>query len=108
MDDTSTSGIAAIGNIVRVDGLELPAAPPAPRSAASAFGEALTEAIRNVDELQRDSEAAQASFARGEPVDLHDVLIRVAEADLAFRTLMEVRNKLVDAYREVMRMGSGA
>jgi flagellar hook-basal body complex protein FliE len=104
MDETT--GISGIGAIVRVDGLELPARPPA-GSAASAFGEALSDAIRSVDELQRDSEAAQASFARGEPVDLHDVLIRVAEADLAFRTLMEVRNKLVDAYREVMRMGSG-
>jgi flagellar hook-basal body complex protein FliE len=65
----------------------------------------LKDAIASVDHLQRDSEAAQASFARGEAPDLHDVLIRIEEAEVAFKTMMEVRNKLVDAYREIMRMG---
>ena len=73
--------------------------------AAPSFGQALKDAIASVDHLQRDSEAAQASFARGEEVDLHDVLIRIEEAEVAFKTMMEVRNKLVDAYKEIMRMG---
>ena len=69
------------------------------------FAESLQQAIESVDAMQKESEAAQASYARGEEVDLHDVLIRVEEAEMAFKTMMEVRNKLVDAYREVMRMG---
>jgi flagellar hook-basal body complex protein FliE len=69
------------------------------------FAEMLHEAIDAVDRLQHDSAAAQAAYARGEPVDLHDVLIRIEEAELAFKTMMEIRNKLVEAYREVMRMG---
>lgn len=69
------------------------------------FGESLKEAIRTVDGLQKDSEAAQAAFARGEDVELHEVLIKVEEAEVAFRAMMEVRNRLIDAYRQIMQMG---
>ncbi len=86
---------------------ELTSRAPRPPSTSGSFGEVLADAIRSVDGLQHESEAAQSQWAAGEPVDLHDVLIKIEEADLAFRTMMEVRNKLVDAYREVMRMGSG-
>ena len=78
---------------------------PTPAGGPS-FAETLEETIRAVDELQKESEAAQASYARGEDVELHDVLIKIEEAELAFKTMMEVRNKLVDAYREIMRMGA--
>ena len=70
------------------------------------FGESLREAILSVDELQKSSEAAQLAYARKDGnVDLHDVLIKIEEAEVAFKTMMEIRNKLVDAYREIMRMG---
>lgn len=74
-------------------------------SEGPSFSDTLKEAIVSVDELQKESEAAQLAFARGEEIDLHDVLIKVEEAEVAFKTMMEIRNKLVEAYREVMRMG---
>lgn len=78
----------------------------APRSGgAERFGEALKQAIEDVDDLQQQGEAAQQAFARGEPIELHDVLIRVEEAEIAFKTMMEVRNKLVSAYQDILRMG---
>ena len=43
-------------------------------------------------------------FAMGREIDLHTVLLQVEKADLSFKTMMEVRNKLLDAYREVMRI----
>ncbi len=97
-----------ITSIVGLNKLQEIAAPT--KGAASGdiggrFAESLKDAIATVDGMQKDSEAAQAAYARGEEVDLHDVLIRVEEAEMAFKTMMEVRNKLVDAYREVMRMG---
>ena len=70
------------------------------------FGEALQDAIRAVDDVQKQSEAAQQAFVQHEDVDLHDVLIKIEQAEIAFKTMMEVRNKLVDSYREIMRMGS--
>lgn len=84
-------------------GLSAPAAgTPAP--GIPSFGEALDNALQSVSRVQSESDEATRLFALGKDTDLHTVLIQVEKADLAFRTLMEVRNKLLDAYREVMRM----
>jgi flagellar hook-basal body complex protein FliE len=80
--------------------------PTAKGHAGAAFAESLADAVRTVDGLQKDSEAVQAAFARGADVELHDVLIKVEEAEVAFRAMMEVRNRLIDAYRQIMQMGS--
>jgi flagellar hook-basal body complex protein FliE len=69
------------------------------------FSKVLETAIRTVDRLQHESEAAQQAYAQREAVDLHDVLIKIEEAEVAFKTMMEVRNKLVESYNEIMRMG---
>jgi len=70
------------------------------------FADTLKDALQSVDQLQKESEAAQTAYANNEDVSLHDVLIKIEEAEIAFKTMMEVRNKLVEAYREIMRMGS--
>jgi len=44
------------------------------------------------------------SFIKGEPVDIHDVMITVEKAKTSFELLMELRNKGLDLYREVLRM----
>lgn len=97
----------SIPEIGKVTGFEELASSGVERSSgsASAFAERLKEAVRSVDGLQQESEAAQVAYARGADIDLHDVLIKIEEAEVAFKTMMEIRNKLVDAYREVMRMG---
>jgi flagellar hook-basal body complex protein FliE len=94
---------------MRIGGLEELSSSPAtaPRRTGPSFTEALAEAIATVDGVQKQSEAAQAAYVRGDDIDLHDVLVKVEEAEIAFRTMMEVRNKLVEAYREIMRIGSG-
>ena len=97
--------IAGIANLKGLE--ELPRATgTAERGAGSSFTDALKEAVQTVDGLQKQSEVAQASYAR-EEVDLHDVPIKIEEAEIAFKAMMEVRTKLVQAYHEVMRMGSG-
>jgi flagellar hook-basal body complex protein FliE len=97
-----------IDKLPPIRGLEELAFPPRAGldGAAPAFSDTLRQAIESVDRLQKESEGAQAAFAGGAEVDLHDVLIKVEEAELAFKTMMEIRNKLVDAYREIMRMGA--
>ena len=93
-----------ITGIGRIGGLEeIPRAAEIEKRRTD-FAEILGKAIHEVDALQKESEAAQAGYAAGDPVDLHDVLIKIEEAEIAFKTMMEVRNKLVDAYREVMRI----
>jgi flagellar hook-basal body complex protein FliE len=45
-------------------------------------------------------------YASGEMTDIHQVMIAAEEANLSFQLLMEVRNRLVESYREIMRMQS--
>lgn len=56
----------------------------------------------NLGQLQADQ--AVEHLATGQADNLHDVMLAVAKADLAFRTILEVRNRLTEAYQEVMRM----
>jgi flagellar hook-basal body complex protein FliE len=80
---------------------------PSASGKGPSFTDTLKDAVRSVDDLQQQSEAAQVSWSQGENVDLHDVLIKIEEAEIAFKAMMEVRNKLIEAYHEVMRIGSG-
>ncbi len=102
----SVNPIPELGPIRGLEEVRPDAARPS-ADAGAAFQKTLIEAVRTVDGLQKESAAAQVAYAQGADVELHDVLIKIEEADLAFRALMEIRSKLIDAYNEVMRMGSG-
>jgi flagellar hook-basal body complex protein FliE len=68
------------------------------------FGDILLESIQEADRLQGSADAAIQELAAGRRDDVAGVMTAVEKADLAFRTLMGVRNKLVDAYDELMRL----
>jgi flagellar hook-basal body complex protein FliE len=57
-----------------------------------------------VDNLEKKSDATIKGFAIGEVTDIHEVTIAVEEAQIAFNLLLEIRNKLLETYQEVMRM----
>lgn len=74
-------------------------------SATSAsFSEVLSESIASVNNLQAQAGRAVDRIVAGEATDLHEVMIAVEKARTSFDLLMEVRNKAVDTYRELMRM----
>jgi flagellar hook-basal body complex protein FliE len=75
-----------------------------PGAALDSFGTLLSSALENLNRLDNTANQAVARLAAGEDVDLHQVMIAVQEADIAFQLALQVRNKLVDAYHEVMRM----
>jgi|SRR4051812_5845610 flagellar hook-basal body complex protein FliE len=77
---------------------------PEQTSGARGFGDALEKGIANVDAAVRDSDKLVDDVVGGKVGDLHEVALRLKQSELSFRFAMEVRNKLVDAYREVMRM----
>ena len=68
------------------------------------FADQLSKAIGSVNDLQAQAGQAQDAFLAGEPVELHDVMIKAEEAGLAMDLLLEVRNRLVEGYKEIMRM----
>ncbi len=69
-----------------------------------AFGETLADAIDRVDGAQKAADAQVESFVAGETENVHDVMIALNEAELHFKLLTEVRNKLLEGYQELMRM----
>src|SRR6185295_4722336 len=82
---------------------EMPA-PAGPTGDAHPFAGVLKNSIEEVNKLQQKAEAAITALATGEKASLHDTMIAMEQADLSFRRMMQVRNKIVDAYQEIMRM----
>jgi len=68
------------------------------------FSEVLKDSIKKVNDLQLEADEAIKSFAKGETKDVHETMLAVQKADISFRLMMQIRNKIVEAYQEVMRM----
>lgn len=68
------------------------------------FGETLKDVLAQVVDAQNQSADLQQRFAAGEPVDEHTLILAMERAGLAFRLTLEVRNKVLEAYQEVMRL----
>lgn len=96
-------GLPGAGNVAPLG----PGPAPAGRADASSgksFKDLLSDSIAEVNQLQKDGEVAQAALASGQTDDIEGVMTAVRKAELAFKTLMQIRNKLVDAYDEIQRM----
>lgn len=68
------------------------------------FGETLKESIEKVNQLQLDADQAIVDFATEKNPDIHNTMIAIQKAGVSFQIMMEVRNKILSAYEEVMRM----
>ncbi len=68
------------------------------------FGAILKKSINEVNNLQNEADNAIQEFTAGEGKSIHETIIALEKADVSFKLLVEVRNKLVEAYQEIMRM----
>ena len=68
------------------------------------FGDVLKESIGEVNRLQNEAEKAAKDLALGRTENIHDVMISMEKASVSFRLMTQVRNKIIEAYQEVMRM----
>ncbi len=96
--------IDAIGSMPSVRAMGAAVQPPAAGSSASSFGEALREMFESTNRLQERADSEVQAVAAGKNGDLHQTMIAMEEADVSFQMLMQVRNKIVAAYQEIMRM----
>jgi len=71
---------------------------------AAGFKKMLEGYMEQVNQLQQEADKAVVELASGKLDNLHQVVAAMSEADLSFRLMMQVRNKLLDAYKEIMRM----
>jgi len=70
------------------------------------FADHLATFVSGIDQTQKSAEHKAEEFAVGHHNDIHGTMIAVEQADIALHLLANVRNRVVDLYREVMRMGS--
>ena len=68
------------------------------------FAEALKQSIEKVNMAQHEADAMMEGLATGESRNIHETMIAVEKANLSFNMMVQVRNKLLAAYEEVMRM----
>ena len=93
----NTLPIEGIGN-----GLSLKIEKPR-EAGGSEFGASLKKAISEVNELQKNADSAMTDVTLGR-LGIHEGMLAITEADLSLRLLVQVRNKIMDAYKEVSRM----
>jgi flagellar hook-basal body complex protein FliE len=91
IDPRAAYGAGAVGGT--------PAAP-----ASGGFARQLQDAIQEVQNLQTRRDEMVDAMVSGRTTEVHDVMIAARESQLAFELLMEIRNKLLESYQEIMRM----
>ena len=73
-------------------------------SGGTSFADTLKQALGEVTELQSNAEDAIGAFLSGQPIEIHEVMAAAEEAGIALEMLIEIRNKLTEAYRTVSQM----
>lgn len=68
------------------------------------FGDLLKKKIEEINKLQSDADSAIAKVELSDSGSIHEAMIALEKASISFKTMMTVRNKLLEAYQEVMRM----
>ena len=81
-----------------------PTATPEAGSAKPKFASFLESAVAEVDGKLKAADAEKTKLFTGEANNLHQAMISMQEASVAFSLMVEVRNKLVESYQEIMRM----
>lgn len=94
---------------LRIPPPQLPTAPPVPGAQQAEAGykpfvDLLTEGFQEVNAAQNSANASVHDMLTGKDVDRIEVLTSVQKADMSFRLMQQIRNKLVDAYREINQM----
>lgn len=99
--------IEMMGGLNGIRGLEGLGGKPAPQQAKPGYGlfqDILTNAVKNASDADKDLAEKQYLQSIGQIEDVHTVPIAAAQAELSMNLLVQLRNKALDAYNELMRM----
>ncbi len=75
-----------------------------PQKGESSFLDTLKDSIKRVGELEKEADKEVEKLARMESDDVTSTMMAIEKADLTFQLMMQVRNKIIDAYQEIMRL----
>jgi flagellar hook-basal body complex protein FliE len=99
------SPISSIGSGISPLSLKLPSLGEGSKSSSdgSDFGSVLKQAVGALGQLGAKADASSLALAKGDPIDIHEVMLNTEQASLGFSMALQVRNKLIDAYQEIMK-----
>lgn len=83
---------------------DAPAAAPATQAKPASFASTLEDAFRSVNQSQAQAGELSAAYERGETVDIAKVMLARQQASVGFEATLQVRNKLLSAYKDIMSM----
>ena len=92
--------VQAIGAITA----NLPLAKPSTVATGESFGDLLSQALNDLNQVQTHADNLVQQLAAGGDVELHDVMIAQEQANVSFQLAVQVRNRVLEAYQEIMRM----
>ena len=75
-----------------------------PEAGGVSFPQVLDQLLTGASQSHANAEAAVRDLAIGQTDNLHGVMLQMAQADLSFHLILEIRNRLTDAYQEIMKM----
>ncbi len=106
---SSVPGISGIGGVSqptgasRINGSGLVDGTASGTQPGQSFLDSLSDALGSLNTQMTQADAAAADFASGGSADLHTVMLQMEEASIGLKTAVNVRDKLVEAYQEIMR-----
>ncbi|MDK2882714.1 MAG: flagellar hook-basal body complex protein FliE [Bacillota bacterium] len=95
------NGVVAAGATTFPSALSRPFEQESP---GTSFGEVLGQYLKEVNRLQLDAEGKMRQFLAGQDIELHQVILAAEKATLALELTQTLRNKVIEAYQEIMRM----
>jgi flagellar hook-basal body complex protein FliE len=96
--------ILPLTSIAAAAAISAPALAPTSTGSGPAFASILADAVNKVELFQQNAQQSIDRFLSGEGDDLHKVALASQQADLSFQLFLQVRNKVVSAYQEIMKM----
>ena len=100
-DWVKSASLENVGDFNWAKDVSMPGANPAE---SKSFGDFLASSISNVNNIQKEANVAIQRLATGENKNLHETMLTVEKAEIAFKQMNQIRQKVIDAYKEVMRM----
>jgi flagellar hook-basal body complex protein FliE len=100
-------GIEALGSIKGTIGIPetiLTQPVQTPKAANADFNELLSTAVKSLSETQTGADVAMEQLAAGQNIELHNVVLAAQKASLTMQLALTVKNKITEAYQEIMRM----
>ncbi len=73
------------------------------QTGSEGFADALKQSLNDVNEMQKSGEKAMSDLATGQVKDLHQAALAIDKAEISMKLMLEVRNKALNAYKEISR-----